>query len=106
MSKATISDVTTSLCGALTDLGCQYSCDIDNRGGNRSTYIHITRPLPAKIRISDHRSSRIDRDKGRSKILIIDVDVGCRTKGAVTWQEAVAQIAAVRPPPLTDRGRD
>lgn len=89
-----VRDATTALCGALTDLGCVYECQFDNRGGNRSDYIHVRRPLPAKIRISDHPSSRVDKDKVRAKILVIDVNVGARKFG-VTWQEAVAQIAAV-----------
>ncbi len=94
MPRPTIKDVTTALCGALSDLGCVYDCELDNRGGNRSTYVRLRKPTPAKIRISDHRSSRIDKDKGRAKMLIIDVDVEARGHG-VSWQEAVAQIAAI-----------
>ena len=96
MARETVRDVTTALCGALTDLGCQYSCDSDNRGGNRSAYIHVTRPVPAKIRIADHKSSRIDKDKGRSKILVIDVGICGR---GISWQEAASQIAATIPDP-------
>jgi hypothetical protein len=93
MSKREVEDATTSIAGALTDLGCQYDCEFDNRGGNRSNYIFVRKPVPAKIRIADHPSSRMDKDKGRAKVLVIDVNVGPRKFG-VTWQEAVAQIAA------------
>jgi len=90
--KETIKDVAAALCRALTDLGCIYDCVFDKWGGNRSCYIFLRQPIPAKLRIADHRSSRIDKDKGRAKMLIIDIGVGPRVKDAVTWQEAVAQI--------------
>lgn len=97
MSKQSVKDVTTALCGALTDLGAVYDCDFDNRGGNhRSCYVFLRKPITAKIRISDHRSSRIDKDKGRSKMLIIDVGIGNHSKYGIGWQEAVAQIAALK----------
>lgn len=95
MSKREIEDATTSIAGGLTDLGCQYDCQFDNRGGNRSNYLFVRKPVPAKIRISDHPSTRIDKDKGRAKMLTIDVSVGPRQFG-VTWQEALAQIAAIK----------
>lgn len=100
MAKETVRDVVTALCGALSDLGCVYDCDFDNRGGqNKSCYVFVRKPLPAKLRVSDHRSSRIDKDKGRAKMLIIDIGVGARVKNAITWQEAITQIAAMKTGP-------
>lgn len=98
MSRETVRDITTTLCGELTRIGCEYDCEFDNRGGNgRSDYIFIHKPLPAKIRVASHPSRRIDKDKGHANMLIIDVGVGPSHKNGVTWQEAVAQIAAVTP---------
>lgn len=92
MGRRDVEDATTALAGGLSDLGCVYDCEFDNRGGNRSNYIFVRRPLPAKIRIADHPSQRMDKDKARAKMLMIDVSVGPRKFG-VTWQEAIAQIA-------------
>ena len=78
---------TERLCGALSDLGCVYEVEFDNRGGKRSRYIYVRKPVSVKIRVSDHRSDRMEKDKARSRQMVLDVG-----KHGLSWEEAVAQI--------------
>lgn len=71
-----VRDTTTAICGALSDRDAVYDCQFDNRGGNRSDYIFVRSPIAAKIRISDHRSDRVEKDKQRSKMPTFDVRAG------------------------------
>ena len=79
--RESVRDVATAICGGLSDMQAIYDLELDNRGGSRSAYIHLRQLVPAKIRVSDHPSRRIDKDKGRAKILVIDVGVGPRKTG-------------------------
>jgi hypothetical protein len=81
-----VRDTTTAICGALSDLGAVYDCQFDNRGGNRSDYIFVRRPIAAKIRISDHRSGRVEKDMQRSKMATFDVRAG------TGWEQELAEL--------------
>jgi hypothetical protein len=85
-----VENASESLCGGLTDLGCTYEIEFDNRGGNRSRYIYIRRPLAAKIRVSDHPSDRAEKDMKNSRMLVLDVGTG---RHGISWQVALEKIA-------------
>jgi hypothetical protein len=87
-----VASISEKLCGALTDMGCAYDIEIDNRGGKRSRYVHVRKPVSAKIRISDHKSDRIEKERGRSKMLVLDVG-----PHGMHWRDAVKAIE--RPSP-------
>lgn len=90
--NAAVEDAHLTICGALSDMGCIYDISIDNRGGSRSRYIFVRKPVQLKIRVSDHGSDRIDKEKVRSKVEIIDV----RTDGrGMTAEDSIARICEV-----------
>ena len=60
--KKITEDLTLQVCGFLSDTGCVYDLQRDNRGGMRSSYVFVRKPVPMKIRISAHRSPRIEKD--------------------------------------------
>lgn len=95
-SNPAVADLAAALCGSLSDRGFTYTFSTDNRGGNRSCYIFITRPVSAKIRVSDHPSDRAEKDVQRSKSLVLDVGVG---RHGITADAALAHLAALSPPP-------
>lgn len=89
MTKQSIADDSEQLCGALSDMGCEFHWEADNRGGFNSRYVFVRRPVAAKIRVSDHKSDRIERAKEKSRTLLLDVG-----PHGLSWQDAVAQIRA------------
>lgn len=86
--KQVIEDAHLALCGALSDMGCIYDISIDNRGGSRSRYIYVRKPIAAKLRVSDHGSDRMEKDARHSKMPLFDI----RTDGR---GQTVAQAIAV-----------
>jgi hypothetical protein len=63
LTKQEIADATARLCSVLTGLGFEYHFEADNRGGNKSHYIYVRRPIYMEIRISDHPMNKIKRRK-------------------------------------------
>lgn len=88
MSKRnTIEADSGNICAELERLGCVYDWQMDNRGSNNSRYIFVRKPFAIKIRVSDHRGKRAERDKEISKTLFFDVGPhGAR------WEEAISSI--------------
>lgn len=84
-----VADASEALCGGLTDLGCIYEIEFDNRGGNRSRYIFVRKPIAAKIRVSDHPSDRTAKEVVRSRTLTLDVAV---KRAGLSWQDALSEI--------------
>jgi hypothetical protein len=82
-----IEEDTEKLCGALSDLGFEFHWEADNRGGKNSRYIMTRRPIAAKIRVSDHPSPRVEKEKARSKCVILDVG-----PHALSWQAALSEL--------------
>ena len=68
-----IADLSENLCSRLTDLGFEFHWEADNRHHNRSRYIFVRRPVPLKIRVSDHPSPRIEKEKENSRVKVFDV---------------------------------
>lgn len=58
MTKQEVVDIATKLCGVLTDMGCEYHFETDNRSKSKSCYIYVRRPKYMEIRISDHPPGR------------------------------------------------
>ena len=85
--KQSIADESEKLCGGLADMGCKFHWEADNRGGVNSRYVFVRRPVVAKIRVSDHKSDRTERDKRKSRTLVLDVG-----PHALSWQDALAEI--------------
>lgn len=71
--KQVTEDLTLEIAGFLSDAGCVYDCQFDNRGGERARYIFVRKPLASKIRISGHVSNRIEKDAAHSRIPIFDI---------------------------------
>lgn len=63
MTKQEIHDTVAKLCGVLTDLGCQFEFEADNRSDRRSYYIYVRRPKYMEIRVSDHAANKVRRRK-------------------------------------------
>ena len=88
--KKIIEDIAGSLCSALTDLGCEFYWEGDNRGGKHtSKYIFVRKPVAMKIRVSDHRSDRAEKDKQKR---VKTFDVGPHSQ---SWQDAIAEIGSI-----------
>lgn len=92
-SNPEVKDVAASICGALSDGGYTYTFSADNRGGNRSCYIFVTRPVSAKIRISDHPSDRADKEVNRSRTPVLDVGLG---RHGITPEAAIQRLDELR----------
>jgi hypothetical protein len=56
--KQEIQDMAARLCSVLTDLGCDFHFEADNRSSHRSHYIYVRRPKYIEIRVSDHRATK------------------------------------------------
>lgn len=84
MTKQEVQDIAAQLCGALTDLGCEYHFEADNRSNRHSHYIYVRRPKYIEIRISDH-----PRKKGK---LRKQLDVG---QHGVSLERAIEEITAL-----------
>lgn len=89
MSKSVI-EASESLCRALGDRGFVFHWEADNRGGKSSRYIFVRQPVPMKIRIADHTSDRIEKDKQRSRVKVLDVG-----PHAMTVEAALAEIVGL-----------
>lgn len=83
MHKSEVMDTAASLCGILTDLGCIYEFEADNRSQNKSVYIYVRRPRYFQVRVSDH-----PRKKHARKMMI---DIGPH---GLSLDEAIVQIKA------------
>lgn len=71
--KQVTEDLSLQVAGFLSDVGCVYECQFDNRGGKRARYLFVRRPVAAKIRVSGHPSDRIEKDAGRSRVPVFDI---------------------------------
>lgn len=67
------SDLAADLARQLSDMGCVYEWEGDNRSYRNSRYIFVRRPVAAKFRVADHPSDRIQKDLGRSRGRVYDV---------------------------------
>lgn len=63
MAKQEVQEMTARLCSVLTELGCEYHFEADNRSKWHSHYIYVRRPKYTEIRISDHAINKIKRRK-------------------------------------------
>jgi hypothetical protein len=59
MTKQEVQDMVAKLCGVLTELGCEYHYEADNRSNRHSHYIYVRRPKYMEIRVSDHPANKI-----------------------------------------------
>ena len=59
---------------ALTERGCVFEWQMDNRGSTPSRYIFGRKPFAAKVRVADHPSDRWTKDAARSRIPMLDVN--------------------------------
>lgn len=71
--KQITEDLTLEVAGFLSDAGCVYECQFDNRGGKRARYIFVRKPVACKIRISGHPSDRVEKDAAHSRVPVFDV---------------------------------
>ena len=76
------SEISTSICGVLSDLGCKFHVE-----GDDSHYIFVRQPVPMKIRVSDHRQRK--REKGQRPLRVKEFRVG---KFDMSLSDVVAEI--------------
>jgi hypothetical protein len=58
VKKIDVQGMAAAVCGVLTELGCEYHFEADNRSDRSSHYIYVRRPKYIEIRVSDHPTSR------------------------------------------------
>jgi hypothetical protein len=71
--KQITEDLSLRVAGFLSDAGCMYDLQFDNRGGKRARYLFVRKPIAAKIRVSGHPSDRVEKDIERSRIPVFDI---------------------------------
>lgn len=84
MKKQNVQDMAARLCGALTELGCQYEFQGDNRSDHHSIYFWVRRPKYIEIRVSDHAINKVKRRK--------QFDIGPH---GMPLEQAIEEIAAL-----------
>lgn len=84
MKKNEVHEMTASVCSALTNLGCEYHFESDNRSQNRSHYIYVRRPKYIEIRVSDHPINKVRRRK--------QFDIGPH---GLSVEQAIGEITAL-----------
>lgn len=84
MRKNEIQEMAAAVCGLLTELGCEYHFEADNRSSKRSAYIYVRRPKYMEIRVSDHAAGRVRRHK--------QFDIGPH---GISVDQAIADITAL-----------
>ena len=72
--RESVEDLTGTVCGLLSKLGCEYHIEGDNRGGKTaSRYVYVTKPRAMKIRVSQHKGAVHERQMRTSRTLMFDV---------------------------------
>ena len=71
--KRITEDLSLKVAGFLSDAGCVYDLQFDNRGGARARYLFVRKPIACKIRVSGHPSNRMEKDIERSRVPVFDI---------------------------------
>lgn len=82
-----VDELNARLCAALTKRGMTFEWEADGRGAKVSHYFFVRKPLLLKIRISQHKSNRIEKEKNHSRISVLDIG-----PHAMSYAEALTEI--------------